>query len=233
MEIIMVDLPSQPLAELDLRFERIALETGSSTYQIPGTSTREKLFQCLADDICRGHLGLAYEMHIRAALSYEVPIEDIVALIRFMGPFAGYPASADALARAVEAASALGLADHDPQADHAGTGPLPELPPLDGPAPRETSADDWLAGFVESRTGRAWQEERLSPRERCLLLLTADVAQQVGPEALRHDVQLALSCGVPSDDIRDALRFTAEFGIDRADVALRAFHAMDLGAGGA
>jgi hypothetical protein len=68
-EVAMVDLPSQPLGDIDPEFQKIALETGGLTYGLSGTSTREKLLLNLANDVCREHLGLAFQLHVEAALS--------------------------------------------------------------------------------------------------------------------------------------------------------------------
>lgn len=68
----MVELPSQPLGDIDPEFEKIALETGELTYGLSGTGTREKLLLNLANDVCREHFGLAFRLHVRAALSHGV-----------------------------------------------------------------------------------------------------------------------------------------------------------------
>ena len=88
----MVDLPSQPLGDIDPEFQKIALETGDWTYALSGTSTREKLLINLVNDVCREHLGLAFRLHIQAALSHGVPFADLLGVVRFIGPYAGYPA---------------------------------------------------------------------------------------------------------------------------------------------
>ena len=49
-EDAMVDLPSQPLGDIDPEFQKIALETGGLTYGLSGTSTREKLLLNLANE---------------------------------------------------------------------------------------------------------------------------------------------------------------------------------------
>src|SRR5829696_4696818 len=90
----MVDLPSQPLGDIDPEFQKIALETGELTYALSGTSTREKLLINLVNDVCREHLGLAFRLHIQAALSHGVPFADLLGVVRFIGPYAGYPAAA-------------------------------------------------------------------------------------------------------------------------------------------
>src|SRR5919206_4763368 len=95
----MVELPSQPLGDIDPEFQKIALETGEWTYGLSGTSTREKLLLNLANDICREHFGLAFRLHVQAALSHGIPFSDVLGVVRFIGPYAGYPAAADALGR--------------------------------------------------------------------------------------------------------------------------------------
>ena len=104
----MVDLPSQPLGDIDPEFQKIALETGGLTYGLSGTSTREKLLLNLANDVCREHLGLAFRLHVEAALSHGVPFADLLGVVRFIGPYAGYPAAADALERLSAIAAELG-----------------------------------------------------------------------------------------------------------------------------
>jgi 4-carboxymuconolactone decarboxylase len=108
-EVAMVDLPSQPLGDIDPEFQKIALETGELTYGLSGTSTREKLLLNLANDVCREHLGLAFRLHIQAALSHGVPFADLLGVVRFIGPYAGYPAAADALERLGAVAAELGI----------------------------------------------------------------------------------------------------------------------------
>jgi hypothetical protein len=51
----MVDLPSQPLGDMDPKFQKIALETGELTYGLPGTRTREKLLLNVANDVYWEH----------------------------------------------------------------------------------------------------------------------------------------------------------------------------------
>ncbi|MEU8801005.1 hypothetical protein [Spirillospora sp. NPDC048819] len=106
----MVDLPSSPLAEVDAIFEQMALETGSRTFGLAGTSSREKFLQLIAHDVCRLNLGLAFKMHVMAAVKmHSVPYADVLAVIRFIAPYSGYPAAADALGRLPAIAVELGL----------------------------------------------------------------------------------------------------------------------------
>ncbi|NJP92572.1 dehydrogenase [Nonomuraea sp. FMUSA5-5] len=76
-----------------------------------------------------------------------------------------------------------------------------------------------LIRFVASRTRRAWSEERLSPRERAFVALTAHVTQRALGESFRRHVELALKVA-SADDIRDAVRFTAEMGVIETCAAL-------------
>src|SRR5215212_4122831 len=108
-EDAMVDLPSQPLGDIDPEFQKIALETGDWTYSLSGTSTRQKLLINLANDVCREHLGLAFRLHVQAALSHGVPFADLLGVVRFIGPYAGYPAAADALERLGAVAAEFGI----------------------------------------------------------------------------------------------------------------------------
>ena len=217
----MVDLPSQPLADIDPEFEKIALETGQFTCGLAGASTREKLPLCLANDICRQHLGLTLRLHVEAALAHGVPFANLLAVIRFMGPYAGYPACADALARLAAIGTELGV-DIRSAATAAGRGgaAAPTGQPL-RPGEDEGVADPWLAGFSASRTGRSWGLPGLTERERAYLTLTADVARQTLGAPFRRHVQLARDGGATPGEIRDVVRFMAEFGIAAAAAALR------------
>jgi 4-carboxymuconolactone decarboxylase len=228
----MVVLPSQPLAEIDPEFEKIALETGQFTYGLAGASTREKLLLCVANDICRQHLGLALRLHVEAALAHGVPFADLLAVVRFMGPYAGYPACADALARLAAIGTELGV-DVRGVATAADQGDAPE-PSRHRVQPGEDIgiADPWLAGFVASRTGRSWALPGLTDRERAYLALTADVARQTLGAAFRRHVQLAGDSGATPDEVRDVVRFMAEFGIGATAAALRELDSiLDGGAG--
>jgi 4-carboxymuconolactone decarboxylase len=205
----MVDLPSSPLAVIDLEFEKMALETGGFTFGLLGTSVREKLMQVTAHDICRANLGLPFKMHIIAMDMHGVPYADMLALIRFVAPYSGYPLAAGALGRIAEIAAELRL---DTTA-----GP-PRVTDASAGAEWQVS-DKWMSEFVASRMGRAWSEERLSPRERAFVALTAHISQRALGEPFRRHIALALQVAT-IDDVRDAVRFTAEMGITDAVAAL-------------
>lgn len=216
-----MELPSGPLADVDPEFERMALETGEFTYSLTGTTMREKLLQNLANDICRPHLGLAFRLHVQAAFMHAVPYADLLALIRFVAPYAGYPAAADALARLAQIAAELG---YDTS--------IVDAPATDAVGSSATGengtgvTDAWLAAFLDSRLSRAWSELRLSRRERAYVALTADVAQQTLGDSFRHHVELALDSGASAGEVRDAIRFCAEMGVARAVAALRTLDAV-------
>jgi 4-carboxymuconolactone decarboxylase len=213
----MVDLPSSPLAAIDPQFEKMALETGRLTYELTGTSVREKLLQNITNDVCRLQLGLALQLHVTAAKMHGIPYSDLLALVRFVAPYAGYPAAADALGRIGEIAAQIGM-DSEAGAD-------PEKDPItDGrqgqPNAVLSSSDEWTADFLVSRTSRAWSEARLSPRERAIVALTADVSLQSLGQSFRKHVELLRECGASDHDVRDVVRFTAEMSLSKVVAAM-------------
>ena len=46
-----------------------------------------------------GHLGLAFRLHVQAALYHSVPFSEVLSMMRFIGPYVGLQAAADALER--------------------------------------------------------------------------------------------------------------------------------------
>lgn len=214
---MMVDLPSSPLAAIDPQFEKMALETGGLTYGLTGTSVREKLLQNITNDVCRLHLGMALRLHVTAAKMHAIPYADLLALLRFVAPYSGYPAAADALGRIGEIASQIGMNTEvvpDPEKD----------PVTDGRAGQPNAAlvssDEWMTEFLVSRTSRAWSEERLSLRERAIAALTTDVSLHTLGDSFRTHVALLRDCGASADDIRDVVRFTAEMNLAGAVAAM-------------
>jgi 4-carboxymuconolactone decarboxylase len=217
----MVDLPSQPLGDIDPEFEKIALETGDFTYGLSGTSTREKLLLNLANDVCREHFGLAFRLHVQAALSHGVPFSDILGVVRFIGPYAGYPAAADALECLGSIGAELGVDIRSTAAEANVDGSSEALDPRLRPGEGFDTGDEWLASFIMSRTARSWAVPGLSGRECAYLALTADVAQQTLGDSFRVHVRLARESGAVPGEIRDVVRFLAECGIAKATAALR------------
>lgn len=215
----MVDLPSSPLGEVDPVFEQMALETGSFTYGLEGTSVREKFLQLITNDICRLNLGLAFRMHVMAATKmHGVPYADVLAVIRFVAPYAGYPAAADALGILPKIAAELDL--------DTGVTPDAERDPVNGgragqPVAAPDCPDPWMTEFLTSRIGRSWSEERLASRERALVALTTDVCFQTFETTFQHHVRLAQQCGMTDEELRHAVRFTAELGIANTIRALQ------------
>lgn len=209
-----MELPSSPLGELDPQFEKLGLEVAAFTFGLPGTSVREKLLQTLTLDICRPHLGLAFRMHVTAATMHGLTYAELLAAIRFVAPYSGYPAAADALARLAEVATEIGM-------DTSDLGDPPASGAVSDPVGHPDTADEWTAEFVERQLSRAWSEDLLSRRERTIMALTSDVGQQAYGESLRRHVELALDAGLSTDDVRDVIRFCAEYGIGRVVAALR------------
>jgi alkylhydroperoxidase/carboxymuconolactone decarboxylase family protein YurZ len=77
-----------------------------------------------------------------------------------------------------------------------------------------------MAAFLDSRTSRAWSEERLTVRERAIVALTADVSLQTLGESFRTHVRLLLRMGASANDVRDVVRFTAELGVAGSTAAM-------------
>ncbi|AOS91870.1 carboxymuconolactone decarboxylase family protein [Mycobacterium intracellulare] len=217
-----MDLLSSPLGELDPQFEKLGLEVAAFTFGLPGTSVREKLLQTVTLDICRAHLGLAFRMHVTAATMHGVTYGELLAAIRFVAPYSGYPAAADALARLTEIAVETGV-------DTSDLGEQPGPGAVSDAAGRPDIADEWAAEFADWQLSRAWSEDLLSRRERAIMALTSDVGQQDLDESLRRHVELALDAGLSADDVRDVIRFCAEYGIGRAAAALRALDDVLVG----
>lgn len=209
-----MDLPSSPLGELDPQFEKLGIEVAAFTFGLPGTSVREKLLQTITLDMCRAHLGLAFRMHVTAAAMHGVTYAELLAAIRFVAPYSGYPAAADALARLTEIAIETGI-------DTSDLGEQAELGAGSGAAGRPDIPDEWTAKFVDWQLSRAWSEDLLSRRERAIMALSSDVGQRDLDESLRRHVELALDAGLSAEDVRDVIRFCAEYGIGRAVAALR------------
>lgn len=209
-----MNLPSSPLGEVDPQFEKLGLEVAGFTFGLPGTSIREKLLQTLTLDICRTHLGLAFRMHVTAATMHGLTYAELLAAIRFVAPYSGYPAAADALARLKEIATEMAM-------DTSDLGKPPTRGAVSDAAGRPDVADEWAAEFVEWQLSRAWSEDLLSRRERAIMALTSDVGQRDLDESLRRHVAVALDAGLSGDDVRDVIRFCAEYGIGRAVAALR------------
>ena len=217
----MVELPSQPLGAIDPEFEKIALETGELTYGLSGTTMREKLLLNLANDVCREHFGLAFRLHVQAALFHSVPFSDVLGVVRFMGPYAGYPAAADALESLGVIGAGLGIDVRTTAAEAVADGPSTPTAQRLRPGESFDTTDEWLDHFIASRTGRSWTVPGLSARECAYLALTADVAQQTLGDSFRVHVRLARESGAAREEVRDVVRFLAECGIAKAAAALR------------
>jgi alkylhydroperoxidase/carboxymuconolactone decarboxylase family protein YurZ len=81
--------------------------------------------------------------------------------------------------------------------------------------------DEWSTKFLDWQVSRAWSEDRLSVRERAIMALTSDVGLGVLDESFRAHVRLALDAGLGEDDVRDVVRFCAEYGVARGAAAVR------------
>lgn len=211
----MTELPSGPLVEADPAFARLGLETGQLTYALPATTVREKVLQNLADDVCRGDLGLAFQLHVTSAHLQGLSYADLLALIRFVAPYAGYPAAADAIGRVGGIAAAAGM----------DTSVVEDAAAPAGAGTDFGCADPWLADFARSRSARAAGEKRLDEREQALVALTAAIS--LGTFGLEFAVLVHRALDVAGPDaVRDAVRFCGETGLMHAVRAMAELDAL-------
>jgi len=213
----LVELPSSPLGEADPAFESIALETAHVTFQLPGTTVREKLLQNIAQDVVRNQLGLAFRLHVKAAQMHEVPTAHLFALLRFIAPLTGYPAAAEAVGSLADLVGTdVGAAEPT-----AGT---PNSPGPGQSVPRALltrMADPWLSAFMAARLARAWDESGLSQREKVIVAMTVAVVGAAEGQTLTGCVRAGLEVGMPAAALLDAVRYCAELHPDRASAAFR------------
>ncbi|GLY39395.1 carboxymuconolactone decarboxylase [Amycolatopsis sp. NBRC 101858] len=203
------------LAALDPAFARMVGATAKHVRAIPELTDREKTFLCVTADVCQASLGLAFTAHVRAGLAAGVSTSDIRELLRFVSYDCGYHAATAGIERIAELEAELGI---DPE--RAGPEPV-----LDGPSPlpdevraRLTELDPHFAGYfdLQSAMRAGHGPGTLSERERGLVSLSVDVHYQTLEDTFRIHVGRALRGGAAPEDVRAALRFTAQFGVTRA-----------------
>ena len=160
---------------LDSEFGRMAAEVGVHAWSLPQLTMREKTFVFLAADLCTGNLGFPLLTHVQMAGANGVSVPECVAAIRHLAPYVGFPTAAVALQQ-------LQL---DPSGEPDGAEPADRHE-----VPREVA--DALAGldkdfaeFFTNQFNQRWNSGDLSPRERALACLAADVLNQTLDESFR------------------------------------------------
>ncbi len=167
-------------------------------------------------DICDHNVGLAFEMHIDMALANDVPLVDIREVIFHAAPEAGYTNALQALVRFKEVVKEKQLQEF--KDDEAATGGgIPNDPKL------HERLESLAHGFGETwavAVEQQWQRCHLSIKERALLSIAADVSNQTLGEPFAYHVRLALGHAATIEQIRDTIRFVAEFSFTKAWEAL-------------
>lgn len=197
-----MELPAARVAELDADFAAMAIDAGQHAFALPGLALREKAFVWIANDVCTGHLGLPFELHLQVARDAHASWQQLREVLRHLAPYAGYPAVVEAFDRlrsiqnrAVDAAESSTIATGQP-------------PPAPGGVDAEFA--DWVAGQEDTR----WRRGILTPRERVLLCLAVDITYQT-PQAMRAHLQVAASNGIDASTLRALLRLMGELAIGK------------------
>lgn len=222
--------PGVDIAALDPMFAQMGGASARHANAVTGLTDREKAFLRLTADVCAQALGFPFEFHLRAALGIGVTTADVRALLNFIAYDSGYHTALAAFDRLVELETALGLPRPDSAelpAELLSSGPDAPPSPLPGPA-RATLADldpNFLDYFdLQSRMRAPTGPGTLSNRERAFATMSVDVHYQTLDDTFRIHIQRALGAGASIDDVRDVLRFNAQFGATRIWRAWKAFH---------
>jgi 4-carboxymuconolactone decarboxylase len=188
---------------------------GMHAWSLPQLTMREKTFVFLAADLCTANVGFPLLTHVQMAGANGVSVPECVAAIRHLAPYAGYPTAAVALQQ-------LSQLDHSQSGE-----PQPvygwELAAETVDALAELDKD--FAGFFANQHNQRWGSGELSPRERALACIAADVLNQTLDESFSLHVDLALVAGAGDEQVRAVLLLVAEFGIAKAWRAYRALAA--------
>ena len=195
---------------LDPEFGRMAAEVGVHAWSLPQLTMREK---ALAADLCTANLGFPLLTHAQMAAANGVPVPEFFAAIRHLAPYVGYPTAAVALQQLQQ----LGTSG---EADGAELGGRQELPRDVAGAP--AGLDEDFAEFFTNQFNQRWNSGDLSPRERALACLAADVLNETLDESFALYADLAIAAGAGHEQINAVLRLVAEFGITKAWRAYRA-----------
>jgi 4-carboxymuconolactone decarboxylase len=199
------------VAALDAEFGRMAAEVGMQAWSLPQLTMREKTFVFLAADLCTANVGFALLTHVQMAGANGVSVAECVAAIRHLAPYVGYPTAAVGLQQ-------LRQLDHTER---------PQLPSVNGAQAVEAIAelaelDEEFAVFVANQYNQRWASSDLSPRERALACIAADVVNQTLDESFTLHIDLAVAGGASDEQVRAVLLLVAEYGIAKSWRAYRA-----------
>lgn len=190
---------------------------------------REKTFLFIAADLCSGGLGFPLSTHVQMGGMHGVTLPECRAAIRHLAPYVGYPTAAVALQQLQQNAAESASGDPQPVPADPETGGAPTIPDAVAGKLRDLDAD--FADLVTGQYERRWRDDPdLSPRERTLTCIAADVLNQTLDDSLALHGRLAAACGVPVADIHATLLLVSEYGFGKAWQAYDAVarHVADL-----
>ncbi|MBU3060515.1 carboxymuconolactone decarboxylase family protein [Nocardia sp. NEAU-G5] len=224
-------------AALDPMFAQMGAATARHANALPGLTDREKALLRLTADVCAQALGLPFEFHLRTALRAGVTTADVRALLCLIAYDSGYHTALAAFDRLAALESALDLPRPDRTelpAELLTSGPDAPSSPL--PAPVRDSLRELDPHFLDyfdlqSRMRSPSGPDTLSVRERAFATMSIDIHYQTLSDTFRIHIQRALGGGASLDDVRDVLRFNAQFGATRVWQAWKAFHSHAAEAG--
>jgi alkylhydroperoxidase/carboxymuconolactone decarboxylase family protein YurZ len=225
------------VAALDAMFAQMGAATARHADAISGLTGREKTFLCLTADVCAQALGLPFRFHLRAGLRLGVTTADVRALLRLISYDSGYHTVLAAFDRLAELVTELGL----PRPDIAELpGDLLAIGPDAVPSPLPDSVRSVLAQLdphfldyfdLQSRMRTPSGPDTLTVRERAFATMSIDIHYQTLGDSFRIHAARALCGRATVNDVRDVLRFNAQFGATRVWQAWKAFHAHAAEAG--
>lgn len=205
-----VPLPVERVVALDAEFGPMAVAAGGYALELPGLTVREKCFTWITDDVCNGHLGLPFELHLQVARAAGTTWAELRAVLRHLAPYAGYPAVVEAFGRLRECQG------DEPDGEPAAT--------RTGQPPGTTAADAEFATWTAEQETARWGASPLTARERALLCLAVDVLHQTLGPPMRAHIQAALAAGAEPDTLRALLRLMSELAMGKV---WQAFDALE------
>ncbi len=204
------------VAAVDPEFGRMAAEVGMHAWSLPQLTMREKAFVFLAADLCTANVGFPLLTHVQMAGANGVSVPECVAAIRHLAPYAGYPTAAVALQQLRQLV----------QSEEARPRPVYGWDLAAETVDALAELDQEFAGFVANQHNQRWGGGELSPRERALACIAADVLNQTLDESFSLHVDLALAAGAGDEQVRAVLLLVAEYGIAKAWRAYRALQSL-------
>jgi 4-carboxymuconolactone decarboxylase len=198
---------------LDAEFGRMAAEVGMHAWSLPQLTMREKAFVFIAADLCTANVGFALQTHVQMAAANGVSVSECVAAIRHLAPYAGYPTAAVALQQLRSQDDSCEEQQDEPVEDRVLGREIPDA---------LAELDEDFSAFLANQYDQRWGNGELSPRERALACIAADVVNQTLEESFALHVNLALAAGAQHEQIRAVLLLVAEYGIAKAWRAYRA-----------